>query len=81
MTTNARQHNFDQFERRMPEVVTRYLGRAPEGTSVVGVDEETALVWSDGRWTVQGQRQVWVLRTSGRTGHAPGAAVDLPPLT
>ena len=72
--------HFDQFERRMPEVVTRYLGRAPEGTSVVGVDEETALVWCDGSWTVQGRRQVWVLSTSGRTGHAAGSEVDLPAL-
>lgn len=72
--------HFDRFERRMPDLVGRYLARAPEGTAVVGVDEETALVWDAGRWTVHGVRQVWRLTTSGRTAYDVGMAVDLPPL-
>jgi cyanophycinase-like exopeptidase len=72
--------HFDRFERRMPDVVTRYLGRAPEGTAVVGIDEETALIWSAGAWAVHGRRQVWVLTSTGRTGHDAGSRLDLPPL-
>jgi len=72
--------HFDRFERWMPDVVGRHLARAPEGTEVVGIDEETALVWSDGRWTVQGLRQVWVLRTDGRVPYPDGSEVDLPAL-
>jgi cyanophycinase-like exopeptidase len=72
--------HFDRFERWMPDLAGRYLARAPEGTSVVGIDEETALVWHDGRWTVEGHRQVWVLRTDGRVAHPVGAVLDLPPL-
>ncbi|GAC1441471.1 MAG: cyanophycinase [Mycobacteriales bacterium] len=73
--------HFDRFERWMPDVVGRYLARAPDGTEVVGIDEETALVWSGDRWTVQGHRQVWLLRRAGRTPHPSGSDVDLPPLT
>ncbi|MDT7548358.1 MAG: hypothetical protein QOE84_752, partial [Actinomycetota bacterium] len=58
----------------------RYLARAPEGTEVVGIDEETALVWDGGRWTVHGQRQVWLLRTDGRSPFAVGSVLDLPAL-
>jgi cyanophycinase-like exopeptidase len=70
--------HFDKFERWMPDLAGRYLARAPEGTSVVGIDEETALVWDDGRWTVQGHRQVWLLKTDGRTPYDVGAEMDLP---
>jgi cyanophycinase-like exopeptidase len=72
--------HFDRFERWMPDLVGRYLARAPEGTEVVGIDEDTALVWDDGRWTVHGQRQVWLLRTAGRSPFGPGSVLDLPPL-
>lgn len=72
--------HFDRFERWMPDLVGRYLARAPEGTAVVGIDEDTALVWSAGRWTVQGQRDVWLLGTDGRSPHPAGSEVDLPPL-
>jgi cyanophycinase-like exopeptidase len=71
--------HFDRFERRMPDLAGRYLARAPEGTMVVGVDEETALVWDGDTWTVAGQRSVWVLRREGRTPHAAGEVLDLPP--
>ena len=71
--------HFDRFERRMPGLVGRYLARAPQGTSVVGIDEETALVWDGVRWAVEGERSVWVLRTDGRTPYADGTVLDLPP--
>jgi cyanophycinase len=72
--------HFDRFERWMPDLVGRYLARAPEGTEVVGIDEETALVWDGGRWTVHGQRQVWLLRADGRSPFAVGSVLVLPPL-
>jgi cyanophycinase-like exopeptidase len=71
--------HFDRFERWMPDLAGRYLARAPEGTAVVGIDEETALIWDEGRWTVEGHRQVWLLRTDGRTAFPVGAVMDLPP--
>lgn len=71
--------HFDRFERWMPDLVGRYLARAPEGTEVVGIDEETALVWDDAVWTVRGRRQVWLLRTDGRTPYDVGTTLSLPP--
>jgi cyanophycinase-like exopeptidase len=73
--------HFDQFGRWMSDLAGRFLARAPDETAVVGIDEETALVWNDGRWTVQGRRQVWVLRTDGRTPYDVGTVIDLPPLS
>jgi cyanophycinase len=72
--------HFDRFERWMPDLVGRYLAKAADGTEVVGVDEDTALIWDDQRWTVHGQRQVWLLRTDGRSPYPAGATLDLPPL-
>ena len=71
--------HFDKFERWMPDLAGRFLARAPDGTAVVGIDEETALIWDGERWTVEGHRQVWLLRTDGRTAFPVGAVMDLPP--
>lgn len=71
--------HFDRFERRMPDLVGRFLARAPSGTAVVGIDEQTALVWDSGTWTVQGMREVWLLRTDGRTAYGAGSVMELPP--
>lgn len=70
--------HFDRFERWMPDLVGRYLARSPEGTEVVGIDEDTALIWDDGHWSVQGRQEVWLLRTDGRTPYGVGSTLDLP---
>ncbi|GAC1611747.1 MAG: hypothetical protein NVS3B26_27690 [Mycobacteriales bacterium] len=70
--------HFDRFERWMPDIVGRYLARAPADTEVVGVEEETALVWDDVGWTVRGSRRVWWLRADGRAAYDPGDVVPLP---
>ncbi len=67
--------HFDRFVGWVPDLVTRYLTRVPEGTAVVGVDEDTAVVWQGGAWTVRG----WLLERSGRTPYAEGETVPLPP--
>ena len=75
--------HFDRFLGWMPELVGRFLARAPEGTEVVGIDEDTALVWdhpdAPRSWTVHGRQSVWVLRTGGREPFGEGATVALPP--
>lgn len=72
--------HFDKFERWMPDVVGRYLAKRAEEVHVVGIDEETALIWDAGRWTVHGHRKVWLLRSDGRTPYAVGDVIDLPAL-
>jgi len=71
--------HFDRFLGWMPDLVGRYLVRAPDGTTVVGVDEDTAVVWDGAGWTARGRQSVWVLSRDGREGYADGAAVPLPP--
>jgi cyanophycinase len=51
--------HFDLLEQRRPDIVEWFTGWQPEGTTLVGVEEETALVSSDGSWWVQGRRAVW----------------------
>lgn len=58
--------------------MTRYLARSPDDVTVVGIDEDTALVWDDGRWVVRGRQSVWLLTPDGRSAHGPGTVLDLP---
>lgn len=50
---------------------------------VIGVDEDTACVWSPdtGAWTAHGARKVWLVTAAGSTGegHGAGDVVALPP--
>lgn len=71
--------HFDRFVRWMPDLATRYLLRAPEGTAVVGVDEDTAVVWDGSSWTVQGRQAAWLLTATGRQRHDAGDPVEMPP--
>ncbi|HEU0102922.1 MAG TPA: Type 1 glutamine amidotransferase-like domain-containing protein [Mycobacteriales bacterium] len=70
--------HFDRFLGWLPDLVSRYLLRAPEGTSVVGVDEDTAVVWDGTAWTVHGRQSAWLLTPDGRSEFAAGATVPLP---
>jgi hypothetical protein len=52
------------------------------GQTLVGIDEETALVRRDGGWRVEGRRDVWVVAAGGgRTPYPAGASLpaDLAP--
>lgn len=71
--------HFDRLVGRLPDLVTRYLTRSPEGTAVLGVDEDTAVVWDGDAWTVRGYRSAWLLTSDGRREHPAGGAVTLPP--
>ena len=72
--------HFDRFLGWMPDLVDRFLLRAPAGTSVIGVDEDTALVHDGGRWTARGRQAVWLLTRDGRVPFRDGEVLDLPPL-
>jgi len=72
--------HFDRFLGWLPDLVGRYLARSPDDVDVVGIDEDTALVWDDGAWTARGRQSVWVLTTDGRTAYSDGETVPLAPL-
>jgi cyanophycinase len=71
--------HFDRIPRWMPDVVSRYLVRAPDGTAVLGVDEETAVLWDGESWTVRGVKSAWLLTPAGRIEHVEGDIVPLAP--
>ena len=49
-----------------PEFISRLMFRLPNGSNMIGVDGNTALVGSNGDWTVMGQLRV-TLRIGGKT--------------
>jgi hypothetical protein len=72
--------HFDRIERWMPGIVARRTGGLVAGQSLVGIDEETALVSADGGWRVEGLHHVWVVEPDGsRTPFGAGATLALPP--
>jgi cyanophycinase len=61
--------HFDRMISWAPDLVTRAAAGAPPGTTVVGIDEDTALVDLTGRgrhWQVHGRQQAWVLDEGGQ---------------
>ena len=72
--------HFDQIERWSPGIVARRAVGLIDGQTLIGIDEETALVSGDAGWRVEGRRQVWVVAPDGaRTPYAAGATVPLFP--
>ena len=70
--------HYDAFLARMPEVATRFLEPRDEGVTLLGVDEETALVGGPTTWTVLGRQSVWRLSGPTREHWPAGAVVSLP---
>jgi cyanophycinase len=70
--------HFDRFAGRMPDMVLNAVTTSPPGVTVIGVDEDTALVGGPDDWVVMGRRQVWVLSQDGRKGYAAGETLHLP---
>jgi cyanophycinase len=53
--------HFDKMLGWVPDIVTRALLQAPDGTTVLGIDEDTALVGGPHEWQVRGRQGVHVL--------------------
>ena len=56
--------HFDRMRSWVPELAIRAAAGAPPGTTVIGIDEDTAIVDLTGggrRWRVHGRQQAWVL--------------------
>ncbi len=71
--------HFDLLERRRPGVAEWFASWQGPGTTLVGVEEETALVSTADRWRVEGRGAVWVFGGGGRRRFAAGAEVPLAP--
>ena len=71
--------HFDRIERWRPGIVARRAGTLAAGQTLVGIDEETALVSGEDGWRVEGRRRVWVVEPDGsRTPYAAGSTLALP---
>ncbi|HET9975086.1 MAG TPA: hypothetical protein VFQ68_43115, partial [Streptosporangiaceae bacterium] len=71
--------HFDKMAVWAPDLVTRAAAGAPPGTTVLGIDEDTAIVDMTGggrHWQVHGRQQAWVLNGGEpRRPFPAGAAV------
>ena len=65
--------HFDRFAGRLPDLFLTRIVETPPGVTVVGIDEDTALVGGPDEWEVMGLRSVWVLTAHGRTEHPTGS--------
>jgi cyanophycinase len=73
--------HFDKMLGWAPDMLTRAVLRAPAGTTVLGIDEDTAIVDLTGAghsWQVHGRQQAWVLADGPRRGFAAGSTLTTP---
>ncbi|HUZ56218.1 MAG TPA: Type 1 glutamine amidotransferase-like domain-containing protein [Streptosporangiaceae bacterium] len=73
--------HFDKMLGWVPDLLTRALMHPPAGTTVLGIDEDTALVDLTGAgqtWEVHGRQQVWTLADGPRRGHPAGTTLTTP---
>jgi cyanophycinase-like exopeptidase len=70
--------HFDAFFSKAPDVVSRFLAGGESGATLIGIDEETALVGGPHEWEVQGSAQAWLLTREGRTPFDAGTKITLP---
>lgn len=73
--------HFDRMLGWAPELVAGATSGAAPGTTVIGVDEDTAIVDMTGgghRWQVHGRQQAWVLTEGSRSGYPAGSWLTTP---
>jgi len=74
--------HFDRIEAWRPGLTARIRALAPPGTTVVGIDEDTALVGGVERWRVRGERTVTVFSpepdSDERAVYGSGADLTVP---
>ncbi len=67
--------HFDRMRSWAPDLAVRAAAGAPPGTTVIGIDEDTAIVDLSGggrSWQVHGRQQAWILTA----GQDPGTGQD-----
>ncbi len=73
--------HFDKMLGWAPDLLTRAALRPPAGVTVLGIDEDTAIVDLTGvgqAWQVHGRQQVWTLADGPRRGHRAGTTLTTP---
>jgi len=73
--------HFDRMEARRPEFLEQVIANLAPGQMAVGVDEDTAVVWTESGWVAMGHKRVVVFeKGQERRVFRPGESVGvLPP--
>jgi len=58
--------HFDAFASRMPDAITRFLVSDSSNATLLGIDEDTAIVGGLEEWTVWGRQSAWRLHDGRR---------------
>ena len=71
--------HFDAFAARFPDIATRFLVPQDPAVTVIGIDEETALLGGLTEWTVSGRQSAWRITHEGREQLPAGSKVTISP--
>ena len=66
--------HFDRMFARIPDFLQRF-SNVPTGVTVVGIDENTAIVGGDEEWEVQGQKSAWIIGQGQRIEYPAGSTL------
>jgi cyanophycinase len=70
--------HFDVMGRRSASMLTSALATLPAGTTLVGIDEDTALVGGPHQWQVLGRQSVWIIDNDDRREYKSGSSITTP---
>jgi cyanophycinase len=62
----------------LPDATLRRLADVPRGVTLIGIDEDTALVGGIEDWEVRGRGSAWVFAGTTRAEHPAGSTVRIP---
>ncbi len=68
-----------RYNRTPPVWLRRLRETTPDNVPLLGIDDVTALVWTDARWSVIGYGRVLLAHGITETSYGPGETVPLPP--
>ena len=72
--------HFDKMFARIPDFMTRFM-KVPDGVSVVGIDEDTAIVGGPFEWEVKGCQSAWLFVDGHRVEYSHGQTLVTPALS
>jgi cyanophycinase len=72
--------HFDKMFARIPDFMTRFM-KVPNGVSVVGIDEDTAIVGGPFEWEVKGRQSAWLFVDGHRQEFKSGQTLVTPALS
>ena len=68
--------HFDRIAGRIPDILREFAVPHPDNISLIGIDEETALIHEGSTWRVEGTGSVWLLNEHPKLGFATGHSFE-----